>query len=110
MTLWESENLGVVLDSQQLHESMTIIELDHKCIQCRRMTKTQGLSMFRSCRSRRSTWTGRLSTSSPSLRLKGRLPASLIDFYLICSPGMLGFFLSGRIDFVQRRLVLQRYA
>ena len=57
-TLWDSAILGVILDSQRLHRSMTIIELDHKCIQCRRMSKTPGSSMFRSCRSRRLTWTG----------------------------------------------------
>jgi len=38
--------------------------------------------MFRSCRSRRSTWTGRLSTSSPSLRFGGWLPVSLLGFSL----------------------------
>ena len=52
-------------------QSMTIIALEHKCIQCRRMSKTLGFSMFWSCRSRRLTWTKRLSTSSPSLRSGG---------------------------------------
>ena len=35
--------LGVFLDSHRLNRSMTIIELDHKCIQSSRMTKTQGV-------------------------------------------------------------------
>ena len=57
MTLSGFAILGVILDSHRLNGSMTIIELDHKCIQCRRMSETPGLSMFRSCRSRRLTWT-----------------------------------------------------
>src|SRR5271166_2546612 len=90
---------------------MTIIELDHKCIQCRRMSETPGLSMFRSCRSRRLTWTGRLSTSSPSLRFGGSLPAFLIEISRFLNRKLLDLFprdakvhLSGLIDFVQRRI------
>jgi hypothetical protein len=71
MTLSGFAILGVILDSHRLNRSMAIIELDDKCIQCRRMSKTPGFSMFWSCRRRHLTWTGRLSTPSPSLRLRG---------------------------------------
>ncbi len=36
--------------------------------------------------------------------IRGMLPASLIEFHLIWSPGELRFFLAGLIDSVQRRL------
>src|SRR5208283_4100298 len=100
MTLSGFAILGVILDSQQLHGSMTTIELDHKCIQCRRMSETPGLLMVRSCRSRRLTWTGRLSTPSPSLR-QGMIVRLFLEFHLIWFPTALKFFLAGLIDFLR---------
>jgi len=42
------------------------------------MSKTPRFSVWKSCRSRRLTWTRRLSTCSPALKYGGWSPAFLI--------------------------------
>src|SRR5208337_1943961 len=64
------------------------------------MSKTLGFSMFRCCRRRRLTWTGRLSTPSPSLR-QGMIVRLFLEFHLIWFPTALKFFLAGLIDFLR---------
>src|SRR5208283_3950783 len=63
------------------------------------------LLALRSCRSRRLTWTGRLSTPSPSLRqgMIAHLLTFLIEILLIWSPTVLRFLLAGVIYCLQQR-------
>ena len=71
---------------------MTIIALDHKRIQRRKVSETLGFSMFWSCGRRQLTWIRRLHNVLISAEIRAmttrflrRLTAFLIELHLIWS-------------------------